>query len=438
MPDHSATRGASPRAALCSARPEHPIANANVIDEPLIALYEEAIAKLKDEEENVLLAKLFAHLAGEMLYTPQRDRRQDLARKAVTMARKYGDPAVLAQALHIYASAINDPTTLSERLALTAEQVALTDKLVSFEISWSAAYQRMGALLESGDIEGTRQMLAKMKTTASKLRQPFFIWATDHALAMISVMTGASDAEEKVLAAFQIGNAASQPDAKQAMLSQLSCIRRDQGRHGELIESIRETADLLPHLPVWRIVLAGLYCETDQLEDARTQINKLADCNFRISLDWTWSSSIFSLAQACVDLGDHNIASIYLPLVRHVAGQVGVTGIGLVCYGSLALPCGQFAACLGRWTEAEQFFNQAVATNERIGARPYLVRTRRAYANMLLDRNAPGDRMRAENLIKQGRAEADQLGMKRETIRLDRLDAQLETPNDALPFTECS
>ena len=33
--------------------------------------------------------------------------------------------------------------------------------------------------------------------------------------------------------------------------------------------------------------------------------------------------------------------------------------------------------------------------NERLGARPYVVRTRRAWAAMLLDRGAPDDAARA-------------------------------------------
>src|SRR5262249_10657227 len=112
-------------AVLGSARPEHPFANANLVDQNLIQLYEEAIAALEHEDENLLRAKLFFHLAGEMLYTPERERRKELSRQAVAIARQCGDSAVLAQALHIYASAINDPTTLNERLALSAEQGAL-------------------------------------------------------------------------------------------------------------------------------------------------------------------------------------------------------------------------------------------------------------------------------------------------------------------------
>src|ERR1019366_501767 len=199
-------------------------ANANLVDQSLIALYEEAIAGLDKEDESILRAKLLFHLAGELLYPPQREQRQELSRQAVAIARKCNDPAVLAQALHIYASAINDPTTLRERIALTAEQGTLADELVSLETRWAASYQRLGALLESGDIRSAEQMISRLQEFASKLRQPFFSWATDHALAMMSVMSGAPSAEQEVLAAYQVGTAGGQPEAKMAYLSQLSVI----------------------------------------------------------------------------------------------------------------------------------------------------------------------------------------------------------------------
>jgi hypothetical protein len=76
---------------------------------------------------------------------------------------------------------------------------------------------------------------------------------------------------------------------------------------------------------------------------------------------------------------------------------------------ALAYPAALLASCLQRWPEAEQHFEEALEINERPGARPWIVRTRRGYAEMLLHRNAPGDRDRAAELIAAGRAEAEQL-----------------------------
>jgi class 3 adenylate cyclase/tetratricopeptide (TPR) repeat protein len=417
---------------LGNARPQYPISNMDLVDQSLITLYEEAIAALANEDENVLLAKLLFQLAGETMFAPQRERREELSRRAVTIARRSRDQAVLAQALHICASAINDPTTLKERLALSAEQGKLAEELGSLEIRWAAAFQRMGALLESGDVEGTREMLFRMKQLASELRQIFFNWTTDTALAMMSVMAGAPGAEREVAAAFELGTRSGQPDARTWYVAQLSVVRRDQGRHAELIEPLRDFADTFSHLPVWRVVLAGLYCETDQLDEARAQIDKLAVCDFKIPWGWTWPSAVISLAQICCDLGNQDLAALYYAQLRSVADQVAVTSMGLICYGSLAFPCGQIAACLNRWGEAEQYFDRALDMNVRIGARPYLVRTQRAYAAMLLDRDAPDDRAHAAKLIDEGRAEADRLGMRREIDRLDRLRHRMATPKTAL------
>ncbi|MGA2128646.1 MAG: AAA family ATPase, partial [Xanthobacteraceae bacterium] len=273
-------------AALDHARPGYLIANANVVDERLIALYEEAIAALGDGGEDVLRARLLAQLAGELLYTPRRARRMALSRDAVGIARRCGDKAVLAQVLNLCAAVINHPTTLQDRLEMTAELGRLADELGNLETRWTAAYQRFGALLEAGDIAGAEQMLGRMNELAPSLRQAFFSWPTSFAAAMMSVMRGLPDAEQAVSAAFQVGSAGGEPDARILYLGQLFVIRRDQGRYGELVETLRGFVDEYPHLPVWRVTLAGLYCETDQLDEARAEMHSLAAGDFEIPLDW--------------------------------------------------------------------------------------------------------------------------------------------------------
>src|SRR5262249_8827342 len=98
---------------------------------------------------------------------------------------------------------------------------------------------------------------------------------------------------------------------------------------------------------------------------------------------------------------------------------------------SLALPCGLLAACLRRWDEADRYFAEAVAMNERIGAQPYLVRARRAWAAMLIDRNAPGDGARIVDLMAAASGAAAELGMRREIVRLERLGERMNTSRRA-------
>jgi class 3 adenylate cyclase/tetratricopeptide (TPR) repeat protein len=418
-------------AVLVSARPGGTMANATVVDHALIALYEEALAGLHGGGDDVLRAKLLAQLSAELLYAGDFGRRHRLSAEAVTIARRSGDQSVLAFALYARAVAINVPAALDERLTLTAELEALAERSGSIETLWSVAYHRFGASLESGDIVRAEQMLARLRELIPKLRQPYFNWATSLAGAMLCVMRGTPDAEQQVLAAFELGRASGQPDANMVHLGQLFVIRRDQGRFGELVEPLRQIVQAQPHLPVWGATLAGLYCETDQLDQARAQMATLAEKDFELPVDWTWPSVVMSIAQVASDLGDQTLAAHFYRQLQKVAGQVGVTTIGIICYGSLALPCAQLAACLQRWDEADRYFGEAEAMNERIGARPYLVRTRRAWAAMLIDRNAPEDGARIVALMATAREAAVDLGMQREIVRLDRLGEQMSTSRRA-------
>jgi class 3 adenylate cyclase/tetratricopeptide (TPR) repeat protein len=413
------------RAVLVSARPGGTMANATVVDQELIALFEEALAGLHDEDDDVLRAKLLAQLSAELLYSAEFDRRLRMSGEAVAIARRSGDQSVLAFALYARAVAISVPTAFAERLALTAEMESLAERSGSIEMRWTAAYHRFGALLESGDIVPAEQMLARLRELIPKLRQPYFNWATSLAGAMLCVMRGTPDAEQQVSAAFELGRASGQPDANMVRLGQMFVIRRDQGRFAELVEPLRQLVQAQPHLSVWGVTLASLYCETDQLDQARAQVATLAANGFHIPVDWTWPSTVMSLAQLASDLDDRTLAEHFYPQLQKVAGQVGVTSIGILCYGSLALPCGLLAACLRRWDEADRYFAEAESMNERIGAQPYLMRTRRAWAAMLIDRNAPGDGARIEALMAAASGAATELGMQREIVRLDRLSKRM-------------
>src|SRR2546425_9762971 len=59
------------------------------------------------------------------------------------------------------------------------------------------------------------------------------------------------------------------------------------------------------------------------------------------------------------------------------------------------------ATTLGDFDEAERRFTDAATTHERIGAPHWLARTRLEWARMLLRRDRPGDKQRAQDLLGQ-------------------------------------
>jgi tetratricopeptide (TPR) repeat protein len=79
--------------------------------------------------------------------------------------------------------------------------------------------------------------------------------------------------------------------------------------------------------------------------------------------------------------------------------------------GSVARYLGLLTTTLGRWDSAVGHFNDALAMNERMGARPWLAHTQHDYARMLLARDGPNDRERAQQALDQALATYRELGM---------------------------
>jgi hypothetical protein len=67
---------------------------------------------------------------------------------------------------------------------------------------------------------------------------------------------------------------------------------------------------------------------------------------------------------------------------------------------------------MGRWDEAERHFEDALAMNTSMAARPWLAHTQYQYATMLLSRDKRGDRDNAAALLKDALATARELGMR--------------------------
>jgi DNA-binding NarL/FixJ family response regulator len=70
-------------------------------------------------------------------------------------------------------------------------------------------------------------------------------------------------------------------------------------------------------------------------------------------------------------------------------------------------------ATMRNWPDAERHFAVALAMNSRTGARTPLAHTQYDFAAMLLARKAPGDRERADALLRACLETARELGMRR-------------------------
>lgn len=85
--------------------------------------------------------------------------------------------------------------------------------------------------------------------------------------------------------------------------------------------------------------------------------------------------------------------------------------------GAVSRYLGLLTTTLGRCSEAAAHFRDALAMNKRMGARPWLAHTQNDYARMLLARDRPGDRERAQELLEQALATYRELGMESYAVK---------------------
>jgi hypothetical protein len=80
--------------------------------------------------------------------------------------------------------------------------------------------------------------------------------------------------------------------------------------------------------------------------------------------------------------------------------------------GSVSRYLGLLAATLGRPDVAAVHYEDAIAMNRKMGARPWLAYTQNDYARILLARDGPDDAEHAEKLLNEALATFCELGMK--------------------------
>ena len=383
------------------------------VDEVLLELGEDALGRIGDSDPK-LRVRLQARVAAELLNSPgQERRREELSAEAVQEARRLGDPATLAAALNARHIAIWVANP-AERLPLATELLAAAEQGGERELVMVGHARRYADLCELGDIVAAERELEACEREAEALRQPLHLWTATRLRAALTIFRGDfAEGERRAHEALQIGMRAQAPSARADYAGQLLVVRSLQGRVGELVGPARALAAEYPHLPGWPIALASMYAWIGQDAEARRLLAPLAASRFAgIPQNSNWATCLATAAIAVVLLDERAWAQALYELLRPYT-QLNVSGGGgnSPLLGPAAMHLGALAATTGRREAAAEHFEDALAANARMGARPWGALTRCEYGRMLLAHGDLRDRPRAERLLAEAHATADALGL---------------------------
>jgi tetratricopeptide (TPR) repeat protein len=400
-----------------------------------VLLCKEALLALP-ADRHALRAKLLAAQARALKDLGFTDQATGLAREAIELARQVAEPSTLCYVLESVLHMSSGPADIGERLSYAVECRQAAREAGDLEKMMFGTTRWIYALFEAGEIAGAGgvdRAMEELESIVRQIRQPQYTYVQAGFVTMRALLEGRfTEAEQLALQALTQGQRLQSQSAEGIFGMQMFILRRELGRLHE-VAPIVEMFVKEHSGSSFKPGLALMYAELGLMDKARTVFEELAVNEFMdIQQDALWAASITFLMEVCATLGDRDRAEVLYRLLSPYATYAVVAG-EWASFGAGSRFLGQLAATMGRWHQAESHFDQALAMNARMGAKPWLAHTQYQYAHMLLKRSAgaaAGDIQRARTLLDEAAKIARQLGMRSLEKRISDLSRKPAEPLD--------
>jgi DNA-binding SARP family transcriptional activator/tetratricopeptide (TPR) repeat protein len=375
-------------------------------DHRLVPLLEEALAAIGDTDP-VLRCRLLARLAGALRDQPSLEPRSSLSREAIGLARALGEPDLLADALVAHFLASWGPDV--DRLVPLAREVGDLARRTG----------RPATVLDAITLDSVIAWLTFASTDAASLDDRYGALASDPADRWQAAMQdtvwalfrGEFARAERLAERARSSGEARRSDADCSYRLAMFLVRREQGRLAEIAGLMRDAVPAYPGYRSFRCFIPLLELELGRHAEARRAFEALASGAFgALPRDSEWLFCLCLLAEVAAGLGDRTAAEVLYGLLGPYA-RVNAMAAGEVSLGPVARFLGILAAATGRPDDAAGHFEDALAIDERMSARPWVAHTQEEYARVLGARDGPGDDARARDLLAACRATYRELGI---------------------------
>src|SRR5581483_9822994 len=182
---------------------------------------------------------------------------------------------------------------------------------------------------------------------------------------------------------------------------------------GELtgVAALRRVADRHTDTIYLRALVASSYLTAGDVGAATEILDDIASRSFLREKPESGRPAGLALLAEVASIGGSAHAETLYELLEPFGGRLVVALAGLSTLGAADRYLGMLAAAQERWDAAHDHFERALELETSVGGRALLPRTRYWQARALIDRDAPGDAARAQDLIALVMGEARDLGM---------------------------
>jgi tetratricopeptide (TPR) repeat protein len=332
------------------------------------AVLTEALETLPPGDSGTCAAVL-ARLSLALSFTGADTRRGELSERAVAMARRLGDPGLLAAALAARCDAVAGPDHLAERTAAAAEIIELARAAADRSGELLGRRLRVVALAEAGQWTAVDAEIASYARLAERLGQPRLAWYVPLWRGARALMRG--DQATALACAAEVDELGERAGSLNARL--LGMVQRFVRlmAQGELDTLHAEYAAMLAMLPDEPLVSACsqafLQAHRGRPGQARRYLERVVAGAAGIPRDSEWVPAMVQAGVAAV-LSDHRPAAELV--YRELSGypeQCAIEGILAGTWGSLAAHLGLLARYLGHPEQAAAHFTAAAELDAAAG-----------------------------------------------------------------------
>jgi hypothetical protein len=386
----------------------------------LVPILVEALRRLP-ERDGVDRVRLLIRLSGALRDETYLDRREAISAEGLAMARRIGEPGLLAYAVIGRYAAIMGPDHADEMATLQRELAELEAKTDDVQIRTQGLWMSLMRFIEGGaDRLDLRKFSESYDHLVEELRDPVLRWSLGMFRTILALLDGRlADAEALIDRTYAIGRGAQPWDAGFSALVATIALRREQDRLDEVVDAAREAVTRYPSYPLLSCVSAFVDASTGHADEARRTLAVMVGTGFAtLPRDLGWPYGMIHLGEAAMAIGDRDAAAAVEAELAPFA-VLHASASGEVSAGPVSLTLGRLAAFDGRIDEALAQFDTTERWITQMGAELWTIRYRVERAAVLLARDTDGDRATANALLEGSRSQCRALGLVALERRID-------------------
>jgi tetratricopeptide (TPR) repeat protein len=395
------------------------------VDTNLVRLLETAAGRAGDDATR---ARVLARLASELLGdTSAAARRRALTDEALRLARRAGDPGVLADVLDARLNALWDQRGAEDRLAAGSEIIDLARAAGDGERERQGIFWRFMALMELGRVAEAESALAAFAHEAAAACDAAAAYMVTARHSMLALLRGRFDQALHLAGEVEReGRRLGLPDAEAISVSLMGPVAMERVPVGELGAPGKQWWESVPDFVLataherpghlFEATAARLLLVQGRADEAAAELEGVL-ARALASSGPRWLGSMADLAFVAAGTGNADAAVCLYEAMLPYRGRLVTVGGGAVIWGPVSHSLGLLAATMGQDQDAVRHFEEAIEFEERVGALPYLAHSLTSLAGALA---RTGDATRAAGCLGRARDIARRLGM---TVLLRRLGA---------------